>query len=328
MKKNLFFCITYYHLLIAIIKSIQMEEPNDLLIATDMKNVDAITEKLKQYEIFKTIILIDIKSIDCDKRLTDFHILQTKNKVKKFMKNVIEVKAYKGIYLFNDWNVVGEYLQACKIKYHLLEDGEDCYTHIDYFVNDINCEKISGKIRNLFHIGCNPFGKSDCVIDIEVNSVKNVKIKNKKLIENNKKKVFMSLEKKTTNMLLDIFDLKSLKKIPSNSILIVTQPLFQDGILNSEAEQMALYKQIIETYTSGETIVIKPHPRENLSYQKYFKDAIVLSGSFPIELANYIGTVSFKKGITISSTAINNLQMIEEKQILGFEYLEEWKHEI
>lgn len=320
-NNNIYFCITYYHLLVTIVKVIRQKDKEDLLLSKSLKNCEEIKKRLEDEHIFNNIIIIDDKKYNYDNNIRSIKIFTNKKVLKKEILKIVNFKEYNNIYIYNDWTSIGEYLQNNNIKYHLLEDGLDCFKQIDYFIDDINCLKINSKLRNWLNIGCNPYGKSDCVLDIEVNDKNGIKINTKKIIENNKDKLFNNLTKNDINIILDIFNINNINNIPKNSVIIITQPLFEDCLVNSEKDQINIYKKIIKDYISDYKIVIKPHPRDKIDYENNFKDCIILNRDFPLELINYIRNISFAKGITISSTAIKNINIIKEKIILGFEYI-------
>lgn len=103
--------------------------------------------------------------------------------------------------------------------------------------------------------------------------------------------------------ILDIFNIRKsiLEKISNKKIILFTQPLSEDGIIE-EAEKIELYKKIIAKYNEKE-LVIKTHPREKTKYEEIFKKSLVIKETFPSEILSFIG---FKpeKAVTIFSSAV------------------------
>lgn len=103
--------------------------------------------------------------------------------------------------------------------------------------------------------------------------------------------------------ILDIFNIRKsiLEKISNKKIILFTQPLSEDGIIEEE-EKIELYKKIIEKYNEEE-LIIKIHPREKTKYEEIFKKCLTIKDSFPSEILSFMG---FKpeKAVTIFSSAV------------------------
>lgn len=119
----------------------------------------------------------------------------------------------------------------------------------------------------------------------------------------NLKELWQKKNEKEQKEILDIFNVKKeiLEKISSKKIILFTQPLSEDGIIE-EAEKIELYKKIIAKYNEEE-LVIKTHPREKTKYEIIFKKSLIIKETFPSEILSFIG---FKpeKAVTIFSSAV------------------------
>ena len=108
-----------------------------------------------------------------------------------------------------------------------------------------------------------------------------------------------------------------------NLAIIITQPFSEDGDLTEDAK-IKIYKNVMEKLSLGHyKVLIKAHPREKTNYAKIFnnKNVIILPKEFPLELINLLGN-KVKLGITVSSTALKNLNCVEKKIFLK-KFLEE-----
>ena len=100
----------------------------------------------------------------------------------------------------------------------------------------------------------------------------------------------------------------------SNSIIIITQPIHEDGYIDLEEENRLLLKLKeklfeLDPMKNDYKIFLKPHPREkNISkykfLEKYFHVEII-NKLFPFELFDFYN-INFKYGITFFSTAIDS----------------------
>ncbi|MCI7186979.1 MAG: glycosyltransferase family 52 protein [Fusobacterium mortiferum] len=126
------------------------------------------------------------------------------------------------------------------------------------------------------------------------------------------KKLWKLKTKEEQEEILEVFgfDREILEKIKEKNIILFTQPLSEDGILN-EQEKIELYSKIILKYPK-EKLIIKTHPREKTNYSKVFNEIYILEQNFPAEIFKLL-EISFKKGVTLFSTAVltNNCKEID-----------------
>ena len=106
------------------------------------------------------------------------------------------------------------------------------------------------------------------------------------------------------------------EKIEQDGILILTQPLSEDGFM-SECKKIEIYRNMV-LKESG-MVFIKPHPRDNTDYSKILLNNVrVLSKSFPIEILNFMN-VKFSKALTVCSGSIYNFSYPIDVEIQGTE---------
>ncbi|BAL84062.1 hypothetical protein SELR_23540 [Selenomonas ruminantium subsp. lactilytica TAM6421] len=84
---------------------------------------------------------------------------------------------------------------------------------------------------------------------------------------------------------------------------LFTQNLTAYGM--TEKEQVEAYSKILSNYDLNR-IVIKPHPRDEIDYRKYFPSCEVLDVPFPAELLYFLN-VPIEKIIGITSTVLHGL---------------------
>lgn len=293
---------------------------NYIVLASDDNNIffrenDDIKNELLNSKIFKDVFVVDIKGNAGQSFLENL-----KRADKEIKSKNIRISDYN-LYFFNDIALLGNYVNIRKIKYHLLEDGTDCFKNNAKLFKESNENFIKKLVKKFLGLSF-VMGKSRNIIDIEVNDINGCKIGNKKLIECNKQKLFYEIEEEKKKTILDIFLKEKIdfSKL-SNSTLILTQPLSEDGLLKDENEKVLLYRKIIENYSKDEKVLIKPHPREKTQYEKKFK-CDVIKQIFPIEIINYFPNVMFSKVITVSSTAINLIKNTKTKVFLGWEFMQ------
>jgi hypothetical protein len=138
-----------------------------------------------------------------------------------------------------------------------------------------------------------------------------------------KKKVVISLNEIWDNMnelkkqyILDVYDIScaDIQSFETKSHIVLTQQFSSAGLI-SEKDQIEIYAKIIRNYDPF-SLVIKPHPRDHVNYNKYFPDIFVFDKPVPMQLLSIMG-VRFKKAITLFSSSINSFSYEIEKEWLG-----------
>ncbi|HEX9979269.1 MAG TPA: glycosyltransferase family 52 [Flavobacterium sp.] len=152
------------------------------------------------------------------------------------------------------------------------------------------------------------------------------KMTDKALIPKVKKLDLLQLESNLTDgekeaMLNTMLGDISLKR--EKATIIITQPLFEDHFCTEEVKIM-LYKEIIDAeLAAGNLVYIKTHPRERTVYPFADPQIIYLPKFFPLEIFNLNTNLRIEKAISFFSTALFNLKHVDDKQLLGEDYLKE-----
>lgn len=209
-----------------------------------------------------------------------------------------------------------EYIVHTTNSFNLIEDGLINYTIIEKLLNKYNKSKLRRiLLRTPFmHI---PYGLSDHVSNVYLTGISAIpqEIKKKVCIVN-MKEMWDSCSERHQQEILNVFAIDSHKLVTQNrSVLIITQPLSEDGIM-SEVDKIGIYKKVIEYYGDS-NVLIKPHPREKTNYAKIFPNIMVWEASFPIELIVYNDkNWGIKTVVTVYSTAVYSFDSCE-RVILG-----------
>ncbi len=123
-------------------------------------------------------------------------------------------------------------------------------------------------------------------------------------------KLIVSLSSDEKSEILKIFNGEDIlnEDIPSDSILLLTEALYEGNYLSLD-EEINIYKEMISKYDLKD-IVIKPHPSDQNDYTKFFPGVKVIKTRFPLELFGLLG-IKFKKILTIHSSAALNFKDVE-----------------
>ena len=253
---KLYIVVTYYHLLISIIKCIHERGKHDLIIYGDTEDNSLIENNELMYRLHKAGIFNNIYIINYKKHFKNCQDYDFKFQLKRIciinnLRDELEkykIRAYDNLYIFNDITTIGKCINKMNLKYILLEDGLNC------FKNNTNLVCVKNPIKKIikkFLYGSYQMGLSKNIIYIEVNDKKGIKNNGVKFVELNKKKLFQTLNTQESNEILNIF-IESHFEISEDCNLIITQPLYQDKILSSEEDQIDVYKKIINDFCKNE----------------------------------------------------------------------------
>lgn len=309
--KAVFVCSTVYHLLISLVKIMIGEAKSaDIAILDSMPNAVQIIERLRKMRICEAFIFKnrELGNKWHPSELLYFDMLIRK---KEYRKRFRPLTSYDEIFLFNDKDVCGFYFSANKIKYHLLEDGLDCYKIVDQY-------ELRGRAKLLRLVAGYLFrfplflGWSKSCIDIEINDASNMKTALRRPVKVLPRELlFGRLNDTDIADLFDIFNRKPFRSI-KNGVLLLTQPLVEMGVVKSESEQIEFFKKITDQFNAD--IYIKPHPRDNCSYEEITSPDAIFSKYFPVELLNYSGSY-FDVAVTYASTALQSLTCAKVKYV-------------
>lgn len=325
--KKIFICHTEYHVLISLIKNMHNDEneKNDIVLYGTLNDIDKTYKKVKETNLFNEVYLFNYKDTEEIAKIPETkNIILRRKRLKNVIRNSYDFSFLndKEIYIFNDSSIIGIYLRMLKTNYNIIEDGLNCYKNIQ---NYYKFKSLKYKIKILLNDLTCSFGSSKYVKQIEVNSKNDIDVFFKdKLVEIPRKEMFSKLSKDEKEKIINVFLDKTLKLENTEISLLLTQPLYKDELLNSEKQQIDMYKYIIDTYMDGK-IIIKPHPRDNIDYKQISNDYIILDNSFPIEILNFMNNISIKKCVTAFSTSIESIEFCNEKIVLGYEWVQKWR---
>lgn len=330
-KSKIYICHTYYHVLISIIKEISSNANADIVICDTIPEGEKIVGSLKKSGIFKNVFEFSEKKYKNNSlnrsRFGKLEILFINSKYKKMIKPSFQLNKdiYKEVNIFNDWTYLGYYLRANKIYYNLLEDAKDSYKVLENYVR-INYKKPLLHKFFGFALETSYFhGKSKYSKVVEVNDDNEIKIPKEKIRVNNKNEMFSKLAEGQLKSIYSIFTEDEIETvINKNSILILSQPLYEDSMVQTEEYQKKVYQDIIDQYCKDVDVYIKPHPRDNFDYGKEFCNVKIINKNIPTEILNFNPNIKFKKAITVSSSSINGIDFVDEKIYLGFDWLKNY----
>ena len=308
-KETLYIFNTQYQFLIALIKV--KENGTDSLAIVNRRLDERIQRILIKENIVKDIIHIDESIFAFCKSMPQRRELK------------IRLKNFDKVNIFIDHFTIGAYLDKYKIPYNTIEDGYNffMYEYRDFreklFTKEATVQDYKEFIKHILFCKKNKPGFGKYCQSIEVNDISVVPKDERyhKFKEVPRKELFNNISEERKQLILRVFDVEELSEVAEKSVLILTQPLSLDGLLNSDDKQYGFYKKICDKYLSeGYEVYLKPHPRDSVSYER-INGAKLIAQSVPMELIEIVSDVKFERIITHSSTAINFLTCGKEKEV-------------
>lgn len=344
-RSRVYVCHTYYHVYVTLLKEMNIRRQEgeadraDLVLSrmsSELINEDFI-ERVRRSGIFGEVLLLD------ERRDSEFPELRKYRETtggfvrklwrrmllcRKFprrLENCIDVDftRYREIYVYCDADPIGYYLNYKKIPYHAVEDGLDCNRDFD-MVRHFN-RKFWGLKCLLAKWGLifMENGYSRYALDMEVNDLACIAYRHrnwkavprerlKQALTDGEKKMIFAVFVKDAQGLLDQCGGR-------DRVLILTQPLCELNV------RERIFRDIIAEYGEGAQVILKPHPRDELDYERLFPECIVLEGKFPVEVLNFHPGFHFKRVISVVTTAIDAIEFADEKINLGMDFLDRYE---
>ncbi|SFU67792.1 glycosyltransferase family 52 [Butyrivibrio sp. INlla21] len=345
MHDRIYVCHTFYHVYVACLKEFYIADGKkaSLVLSKMSNNFGKMVERAKNSDIFDEVFEYDekedtffpeLKELKTDSGSIVTNMIKRIKFCKRFGKLQekyipVDFKKYKDIYVFCDSDPIGYYLNYKKIKYHAVEDGLDCIRYYDTARYDNRGHfKIKAFMASLglIHIQ-NGYGRY--CIDMEVNNISVLPYPCEKYVEFPRKKLTNRLTSEEKEKMLELFvdDMQGLKEKlfkekDGKTLLVLSEPL-----CDLETRER-IFRDIIDEYGTIDgkraVVLIKQHPRDYLDYNKTFPDAIVLDGSFPMEMLNFIDGLYFDRLVSVY-TVVDSIQFVKEKHYLGDNFMDKYE---
>ncbi len=316
--KAIFIVSTYYHTLISCLKQIKRHSDSDILVTQYIPCGEQLASRLQHSGLFDNVLFVaDIRQYEPKNKFDYLFNLHRKNAEKIEEQLDFSFYDYDEINVYHDDIWAARYFKDRRIKYRLCEDALDSFKSLSHspFAFMLPRFTLKSYIDKVFHFGYAFCGSDNCTVCVEVNEANGVELKGSirnKIVEYPRADLFKDLSVEDKLILSDIFLCHNLVTIPENAVLLLTQPLFVDGIVSTQEEQMNIFSRAINNaIDSNQQLVVKPHPRDILSYEEKFPDALILDKNMPVEMFAILAEYNFAKIITYNSTALKSLRAKE-----------------
>lgn len=337
-------CHTFYHVYVACLKECYLpisERGNaDLVLSTMSNDFGDLKERVVESELFDEVFLFEEKEDVQFPELTKYHVdrgnllinMLARIRYTKLLGKLqepyvpVDFRSYEDVYVFCDSDPIGYYLSYKKIRYHALEDGLDCIRYYDTARYDnkghFRLKAFLSSI-NLIFIQ-NGYGKY--CIDMEVNDISVCPYPCPKYVELRRELLVEHLSQDDKDQIVKLF-LKNIDELKErfisgenheHKVLILTEPLCSLEVREK------IFRDVISEQGQNAQVILKPHPRDVLDYEKLFPEYIVLSGKFPMEIMNFIPELQVDKVVSIL-TVPDGIHFAKEVVFLGEDYMDRYE---
>ena len=342
-KSRIYVCHTFYHVYVAVLKEMKLvrETPKavyqkaDIALSSVSTDFEHLGDRLTKTGIFQNVIALDEKREDFFPELAKYrkdyknvlrHMINRMIFTKKLAKceapymEIIDFAAYEDIYVFCDSDPIGYYLNYRHLYYHAVEDGLDCLKNLDdaYVANHGHFRLKTWFSRHNLIFIMNGWGKY--CLDMEINDRSVVPTDCPRFVEVPRKPLERALTPEQKKQMIQAFiedaDALMQQLKPSREGEAFACLLTEPHPVDIEARKRVCL-DVLATYCQGYRVLIKPHPRDTIDYEALCPDAVVLRGRFPVEVLNFFEGLHIKRAVSIVTTAMNNMDFVEEKLNLG-----------
>ncbi|SCX92534.1 Glycosyltransferase family 52 [Lachnospiraceae bacterium XBB2008] len=353
MHDRIYVCHTFYHVYVTCLKELNIRRKAfaegigpggaSLVLSLMSNKFGDLKDRAKRSGLFEDVLEYDEKldtffpELEPLKRDSGNLFKNMINRI-RFTKKLgalqepyvpVDFRDYNDIYVFCDSDPIGYYLNCKKIRYHALEDGLNCLLYGDQArVDNIGHFNIKAAMSRLGLIFIqNGWGRY--CIDMEVNDLSVIEYPCPKYIEVPRRPLQEALTDKDKDVILDIF-LENSEEIREKiralhsprRVMVLSEPL-----CDLETRKK-IFEDIMDAYAGygeeGVDVIIKQHPRDYLDYGPIFPDALILPGTFPMEMLNFMPELHVDRLISVF-TVLDALEFADEKIFLGYDFMDRYE---
>ncbi len=326
-KKILYVVSTYYHALICCIKQLNCRKNADILVTAYIPDGENLAARIKNSGLFESVSYVgEVQQYEAKNKLDYLFNYHKKNAELIESQIDFDFGVYDEVNIFHDDTWMAHYLKDRRISYRLIEDALNSFKVISRtcFAYMLPRRRFWSLFKRTFGIGYVFCGYDKCTTEVEINELDGLEIADfakDKLVEAPRKPMFDALTEADKKVLCDVF-MKDIPPIePEKSVLLLTQPLYIDGTVSSEEEQIEIYKRLVAENITDEKLVIKPHPRDLTDYSAAFPEAVILDKNMPVEVMDLLLSISFKISLVSEFSSVVKLKCVENIVVFNGDFI-------
>lgn len=322
MKRRVYVCDTYHHVLISCLKEADVTNKADIIITAKIPTAKELKFRLQKSLLFNRVIFIEQEPFFLPHNI--WHILFYSFFECRFVNKKVGINNYlrnKEIYLYNDWTWFSIYLKAHHRKYHYIEDGVDALALLPekYFKNLNGRNDFARRLIAIAfpysYYSIRYYDQCRFIKTIEVNKIEDLKIHNlTKVVVSPKNELFKVMDEGAFKDIIPyIFGISKDKNKVSgnNNAMIFGSCELVDGMVSDKSMWISFYQSVINIVNKRYNVYFKAHPRDNTHYN--FINATIIDNHFPSEVIKYSLDNYFKLYIAYSSSSV---KMFAKEKVL------------
>lgn len=322
-KPDLFICHTAYQVLVDLCRAMNAPQKPDLILSSAVANAAPLSARLAAAQQFGQIFIFDERLCGNPKVRGPFgtfllgHTLGRRH-VERHYSFRIDPARYRTVYIHNDWSVLGRYLQDKGIPYVLCEDtlASTCRAQHPLIKEQRSLPHF--KLRQALGYDHLYWGDWKGVFAVETECAAKTDLFPEKRIEHSKQALFESLTEPQKALIRQVFITQPLPAAAQNAILFLPRDFVADGLLD-EATQQRMFVAVAASHCKDGPLFIKTHPRDETDYSALFPKAVILDRTMPSEVLNFALPFRFIKAVTVESTVLSGLLVVDEKLELSLQ---------
>lgn len=342
--KRIYICHTYYHVYVTLLRELTMDKNRrgeaTLMLSTMSNDFGSLKERALKSGLFENVFMFDEKEDITSDEVMSYH-KDKGNQIANLIQRIkytkllgklqepyvpVDLKQFDDIFLFCDSDPIGYYLNYKRLRYHSMEDGRDTVLLDDQARNSnkgaFKLKCLLSKMGLIFIEN----GYSRYCIDFIVNDLKANPNPPKNIKEESIDRMCDLISKEDGKKIVDVFldnsdalcELLNADNYAKPCVMILTEPLCELSV------RKQLFKEIIDDCTDEYTVIVKPHPRDVLDYEKEFSDLIVVKDKFPMEVMNHIPGLRVEKLISVI-TQVTGIRFANNIVFLGLDFLDKYE---
>lgn len=327
--KILYICEYPYVLYKVLIKAaLNKNDIYDIIISNRMEKMMDTIMKIKESHFFRKVYFFDVRKLNLKydlmlhkhdesiikQRLYELKVWKYLSHIanKGILQNVnmgIDFNEYDKIYCTDGGFAIENYLTVNRIPHIMMEHARDVHVKKNYsFLAGLfhYMEIILDQCNIITGIGM----ASKYCVAMEVNSNQGKEqiafMKKRKLLVWNVKDGINQLSKEKREIILEIYMKSYMKEFnyDNDYNLLLTNPLYIDGDVVCEEDQIKIYQKIIEKYhlNDGHKLLIKPHPRDCINYNGKI-DGLLIDSMISSEILCISEKLKLNKVVTLYSSS-------------------------
>jgi len=317
----IYYAMTKFHLIFTLTHKLCVHKEEDaiLFLYSGLQDLETNYSRLVEKQIFKNVYIVPeilfhkswkpLNEHSTDKEIS-YNIEIMLGEIEDWLPT--SISAQDRIYIANDHWALGTYCIAKQIPYIYYEDGVGMLSKPEYsyeLVKRVNhTHAIIAK-----HI--NAFGNNSCVVEklADLNNQTEGFFDEKAKHFSVKERLKM-LDRQGITDLLYVFNAPDCGCV-ENATILLTEHFVNMKRLTIEG-QRELYAMLVDFFSGGETLYIKPHPNDfQISYQDIFPEALLISRKFPSELLPFCFPCRLNLALAACSTSVFGLQDIVKRTL-------------